>query len=506
VVTDRQVLKYRKKLESGLTREKAADAANMTAKTARRWESGPLPSTSWSPRTYRTRPDPLAGVWDEHVVPMLKGDEKGELQATTILDELKHKPGVSIEDSQLRTVQRRVRDWRAVEGPGKEVYFEQVHPPGREAQVDFTHAEELEVTIAGQAFPHLFFEMLLSFSGWRYVEIAFSETFEALVKGTQDAFWDLGGVTEVERSDNLSAATYNLKGERKPTKRFKAVLDHFGLKYTRIQAGKSNENGVVEKGHDVFKTAMKQALIVRSSHDFASVDEYAAFVEEMRQRLNSKVADAVEEERRHLRPLPTCRLPDYTDVTVCVRKWSTIRVCENSYSVPSNLIGHYVTARVHPDVVEVIYGGRVIERFPRLRGRGQQRIDYHHIIHSLVRKPGAFPRYRYREELFPTLTFRLAYDDLRERRGERAEVEYLRILHLAATTSESEVETGLELLLESGRGFDFADVQSLVDLTPRPKVVHIAPGEPNLKKYDKLVKGGPKAHAEAEGEARALAG
>jgi len=193
MVTDRQVLRYREKLKRGFTREKAALAAGISAKTARQWEDGLLPSMNKKPRTWRTRHDPLADVWDSKVVPLLKSDQEGELQATTILEELKNEPGASVQDNQLRTLQRRIRDWRATEGPGKEVYFEQIHPPGREAQVDFTHAEELQVTIAGQPFPHLLFELILSCSGWRFVQICFGETFEALVKGTKDAFWDMGG-------------------------------------------------------------------------------------------------------------------------------------------------------------------------------------------------------------------------------------------------------------------------------------------------------------------------
>jgi hypothetical protein len=178
-------------------------------------------------------------------------------------------------------------------------------------------------------------------------------------------------------------------------------------------------------------------------------------------------------------------------------------VGENTYSVPSTLIGHYVTARVHPDIVEVLYRGRVVECFPRLRGRGQQRIDYHHVIHSLVRKPGAFCRYRYREELFPTLVFRRGYDALRQYRGERADVEYVRILHLAATTMESEVDTALQLLLEAGKPFEFGDVKSLVDVTPRPGMAHIVPLVPDLRKFDNLLTG--ECHVRVERKPKTVA-
>jgi hypothetical protein len=281
-----------------------------------------------------------------------------------------------------------------------------------------------------------------------------------------------------------------------------AVLNHLGLDYTRIQAGKSNENGVVEKGHDTLKTTLNQALIVRASRDFATVEDYSTFVEEVRQRLCCKVAKRFAEERLYLRPLPMCRIPAYTDVQVCVSKWSNIRVSENTYSVSSNLMGYEVTARVHPDIVEVLYRGRIVESFARLHGRGQHDINYHHIIHSLVRKPGAFARYRYREDLFPTITFRRGYDALRKFRGDRADVEYVRIIHLAAMTMESEVDTALQLLLSTGKPFDYAEVKSLVDITPRSEMPHLIPLMPDLHTFDNLLTGG--CHVRIENETRAL--
>jgi hypothetical protein len=327
------------------------------------------------------------------------------------------------------------------------------------------------------------------------------ETYEALVHGLQEGFIDIGGLPKVVRSDNLSAATFELREVgRKATKRFQDFLDHFGVEYTRIQPGKSNENGVVEKGHHILKTALDQALIVRGSRDFATVDDYRAFVKDVVRKLNDRVRLRFDGERPHLRPLPPTRFPTHTDIEVTVRKWSTVRVRGNVYSVPSRLIGHEVTARMHPDVVEIIYNGKVLERYPRLRGAGQHRIDYHHIIHSLVTKPGAFARYRFREELFPSLTFRRAYDALRDCRGERADVEYVRILHLAATTLESEVETALQLLLETRKPFEYGDVSSLVDSTPRPTMGHIRPLIPDLSHFDNLLIGDWHAHDKCENQ------
>lgn len=162
--------------------------------------------------------------------------------------------------------------------PGKEVMFEQRHEAGREGAFDFTDATELGVTIAGQVFQHLLFQFVLSFSKWRYVGIAFSETFEALVRGLQDALWTLGGVPSVWRSDNLSAATHQIPGGgRELNRRFADVLAHYGATSTRIEPGESHQNGGVEKAHDVLNSARKQALVLRGSRDFESVSAYEAF-------------------------------------------------------------------------------------------------------------------------------------------------------------------------------------------------------------------------------------
>ncbi len=473
------------------TLEAAAAISGMSERSARKWQRGPLPSQSKKERWWRTREDPFAEVWQEHVVPLLKADEEGKLQAKTIFIELQGRFPDRFPDGQLRSLQRRVRDWRAVQGPGKEVFFEQEHTPGREAALDFTHATELGVTIRDVPFEHLFFVFRLSFSRWTWVDIAFGETFEALVQGLQGALWDLGGVPRVTRSDNLSAATHELKrtGGRQLTARFKAVLDHYDMQSTRIRPGKSSENGVAEKANDLVKTAVEQALIVRGSKDFGSAGEYLTFVRSIVDKaFNQAAAEKLAIERSHLRPLPSAAVPNYTTHRPKVRKWSTFRLSKRVYSVPSRLIGHELEVRQYADVLEVRYRGHLIETIDRLRGHDNVRIDYRHIIWSLVRKPGAFARYKYREELFPTLTFRRAYDALQRDRGDRADVEYVRILHLAASTMQSDVERALVALLESTQPFDYAAVKALA--SPESSAVPAVDiGQPDLAAYDLLIGG-----------------
>ncbi len=491
--TDAQVGLLRRKMAEGKTQEAAAAAADMSVRSARDWKEGPLPTQTKRPRWWRTRGDPFKDVWTPKILPMLLSDEEGVLQANTILDALNEEraEGDRFDQGKMRTLRRRIRDWRALHGPEKEVFFEQEHPPGREGALDFTNCGDLGVTILGVAFPHLLFEYVLSFSTWTWVCLAFSETFEALVKGFQGALWALGARPEIARSDNLSAATHELaSGGRGLTQRWKAVLKHYDTKSTRISPGKSNENGGVEQRHHRTKSAVEQALVLRQSRDFTSPEAYEAFVRGVVDKShNRKIADRLEVERKHLWPLPSTKVPEYTTWTPTVRCWSTIVVNRRFYSVPSRLIGHQVQARQHADIVEVFFKGQPVQAMPRLRGDQLARIDYRHIIWSLVKKPGAFARYRYREELFPTLAFRRAYDALRSTHGDRADVEYVRVLHLAASTMERTVEVALIELVAEGRSFDYAAVKARAK-PETPTIPDMAPLQPDLTVYDGLLAGG----------------
>jgi hypothetical protein len=491
MVTDEQVRLLRQKRMENKTQEAAAAAAGMSVRTARTWQSGSLPSQKRSKRDWRTRPDPFAAVWDAEVVPLLRADSDGELEATTLLEELERRHPGQYGPDKLRTLQRRLRDWRALEGPERSVIFPQEHVPGREAAIDFTDCTELGVTIAGEALPHLLFLFTLSYSGWIWVCRAVSETFEALCRGIQGALWALGGVPAFLRSDNLSAATHELlSGGRELTARYRDLLGHYDLKSSRIQPGESHENGVAEKSNDVVKRALRQALVLRGSRDFPSEAAYERFVEEVVHKVrNRHVQEALQEERARLHALPAQPVPLYTTYHPTVRKWSTIQVGGRTYSVPSRLIGYVVEARQYAEVVEVYYRGRLVETMPRLRGDQAHRIDYRHVIWSLVKKPGAFARYRYREDLFPSLVFRRAYDALQKYRGERADVEYVRILHLAASTLQSGVERALATLLEEGERLDYEAVRALA-APVTPSVPQVAVPAPDLRQYDALLGGG----------------
>jgi hypothetical protein len=491
MITDQQVRRLRQKIMEQRTQEAAAFAAGMSVRSARTWQTGPLPSEKRKRRDWRTRIDPFVDVWAE-IEPLLRRDRDGILMATTILDWLEEKYPGRFSTGQVRSLQRRFRDWRAVNGPDQEVFFPQQHPPGREAQLDFTHGQELQVTIAGEPFAHLLFEFVLSYSGWRYVDLARGETLEALVKGLQNALWTLGGVPEVVRSDNLSAATHELRYSRGRmfNEHYGAVLSHYGIRPTTTNANAPNENGVAEQAHYRLKSALDQALFLRGSRDFSTTAAYMNFVREVVQKRNQRLLPQFSLERQALKPLPPAPVPEYTIYRPAVSKWSLIRVCQRSYTVPSRLQGMEVEVRQYADHLEVYYKDKLVAEMERLHGARETSINYRHIIHSLVRKPGAFARYRFREQLFPTQTFKLAYDAIYRWRGERADVEYVRILHLAATTMESDVERALSLLMEAGHPFGFLDVRDLAaPVTPQiPCLISLA--APDLKVYDALLAGG----------------
>ncbi len=354
----------------------------------------------------------------------------------------------------------------------------------------FSRGDRLEVTIAGQAFPHLLFEFVLSYSGWRHVRIASSETFMALKSGLQAALWELGGCPKVIRSDNLSAATHELRRKRGRDLNwtYRQLLEHYGLESTRSNPRKAHENGVVEQTHRRIKESVAQQLVLRGSKDFASVAAYEEFLGEIVAGRNRRAEPKVLIELEHLRPLPASPLPDYVTYRARVSKWSTIRVSNRTYTIPSRLIGHWVEARLFQDHIDVYYGDRFVERLQRARGKLRARVNYRHVIGSLVKKPGAFERYRWREQLFPTETFRIAWQAQRRwRTRRRADLEYLRILQMAAKTMEADVERSLIDLLSTGRRFSHRDVASLVRPSSPSIPALTALATPDLAVYDRVI-------------------
>lgn len=484
---DPEVRRMLRERASGRTQAQAAARAGMSERTARKYERlAQLPSQLKEPRRYRTRPDPFAEVWPWVTRHM---EQDPALQGTTLFALLNELHPGRFQVGQLRTLQTHIATWRAEHGPDREVIFPQVHPPGIAAQSDFTHMADLEITLGGVPFPHLLYHLVFVYSNVEAVQICAAETFEALAEGLERSLWQLGGVPRQHRTDHLSAAIRPLDGPGRAAarERYAALLRHYGLEPTTNNAGVSHENGDVEQAHFRFKDAVDQALRVRGSREFPERAAYARFLQGLVKQRNLTRQARWAEERAMLGPLPTTPLALCRELRVGVSRFSTIQVLRNTYSVPSRLIGSTVLVRVRAEVLEVYRGTAHLLTMPRLVGHGQHRIDYHHVSWSLLRKPGAFAQYRYHDDLFPTLAFRRAYDALVAAPVGHADRDYVRLLHLAASTAESEVEAAMVLLLDAGTPPTFDAVRALVQGPTAVAVPQLAPAVLDLSVYDRLL-------------------
>src|SRR5918912_2508247 len=224
--SDREVQRMLRERHRGKSIDHAASRAGMSLPTARKYlRAGKLPSQLKAPRTHRTRPDPFAADWP-WVQAQLERDPA--LQAKTLFALLCERQPGRYQPNQLRTLQRHIASWRALHGPDQEVIFEQVHQPGRMAQSDFTHMTDLGITLAGAPFPHLVYHLVLNYSNVDALQICFSESFAPLAAGLEACLWQLGGVPELHRTDNLSPAVHVLdRGGRKEfTERYQALMAH----------------------------------------------------------------------------------------------------------------------------------------------------------------------------------------------------------------------------------------------------------------------------------------
>jgi hypothetical protein len=464
----------------------AALRSGMDRKTAGKYiRIKKYPSELTEERPWRTREDPFAADWTE-IAERLKAAP--ELEAKALFEALLSEQPGRYEPGHLRTFQRRVKQWRATEGPDKEVFFSQEHRPGEAMQTDFTSGNELQVTIRGVPFEHMLCQTALPYSNWQWATKCRSESMLALKRQIQQVAFKLGRVTRYHQTDNTTAATHDVpSGKRKFNEDYEKLVKYFGMEPRTIAVGKKEQNGDVEAQNGALKRRLKQHLLLRGSRDFDSEEDYEQWVQQVCEQANQLRTKKVSEELAVMRVVQVRRLLEYTEEKKRVSCWSTIRVRHNSYSVPSRLIGEEVKVRVYESRLEVWYGGDCQQRMERLLGRHKHRIDYRHIIWSLVQKPGAFERYRYREELFPTVTFRRAYDALTEALSKwDADVDYLRILLLAASTMESEVETALELLLEERIVPRLDRVQAVVSPSTQ-EVPEIPAYEVDLGEYDALL-------------------
>jgi hypothetical protein len=465
--------------------------AGMDRKTARKYVgSGAVVVPVRGPRTWRTRSDPLGAAWPralEHL------QAAPELEATALFEHLLGTPEGTLAEGHLRTFQRRVRQWRLEHGPDPEVVFAQEHRAGEVMQVDWTHAKELGVSIAGQPLDHLLCQAVLPYSNWQWATRCQSESLLSVRQGLQAALHRLGKVPARLQIDNSSAATHQISpgGKREFNAEFLSLVGHYGLVPRTIGIQCPNQNGDVESHNGHLKRRLTQHLLLRGSRDFASEADYDRFVEGVLVRANGGRQAKVAEELAVMRELPPTRLCEHDEVDCRVSSHSTIRVKQVTYSVPARFIGRRLRARVTEQRVDVYHGAEPVAELVRSKGR-QAVIDYRHIIQALLRKPGAFARYRHREELFPDATYRAAHDKLVRDHGQRpGELEYLRLLKLTAELGVDAVSVPLgERVGEGSPPWRTENVRQ--SLCPSPVVTQAEPVV-DLAVYDALL-GGEAAH------------
>jgi len=491
--TDAQVRLAMRERTTGRTQAQAAAKANLgNRKTVSKYERlGQLPSELKQPRAYRTRPDPFATDWPELEAMLAQAPE---LEAQVLFEWLaEHQPG-KYDEGQLRTLQRRVSTWRALHCQAV-LTLEQVHRPGEVLQTDGTWMNALGITLGGQAFPHLVIHSVLPYSNWEWGRVVQSESLLAIRLGLQSALACLGHVPAIHQTDNTTAATHHLGpetrdqrlAERAYNEEYLQLLAHFGLQPRTIHVGQPNENGDIESVNGAFKRAVAQHLLLRGSRDFADLADYEAFLWRLFEKRNRLRQDRLAEELAVMKPLTMALLPDMQELRPRVSAGGTIRVLNNVYSVPSGLKGKIVTARIYEWQIEIWFANQCVETFPRLTGIQRHRVNYRHVIDSLLRKPGGFRDYRYRDDLFPQAVFRQAWEALTQRLSpHRADLAYLRLLKLAASTSETDVAAVLEQLLATPTGWDDGTVAACLRPTPTTPPT-LQPNAVNLRDYDQLL-------------------
>ena len=493
-VIDQQVRAYMQDRHRHSQRAAAA-RAGFSERTARRIDADPRLPSQRQPERGRTVPDPLEAVWELVLLPILERD--AAVQAVTLLRHLQmNDPDAFPDDRVRRTLERRVRDWRALNGAAREVIFRQTPEPGRMALSDFTDATKLGVTIVGVPFPHRLFHFVMAYSGWEHAAVVIGgESYPALAENLQNALWTLGGVPHEHRTDSLSAAYRNLDAEaaKDVTKRYDDFCAHYGMLASRCNPGEPHENGSVESHNRHLKTALDQALILRGSRDFADLADWRRFVDQLVARRNRRRESAVRIEAAALRPLPARRAADFTEVVARVTRTGGFLVHSVFYSAPSRLIGQRLRVHVYDDRIEAYLGATPVVAHPRMRGCGDgvrlHRIDYRHVIHALRRKPQALAGSVYRDGLFPRTEYAAAWTALSEalprRDACRRMVDLLWLAHDQAC--EAELAALIACDLAAGRLPEAKDLERRLEPRQRSLPADVPVALTTLASFDALL-------------------
>src|ERR1022692_1847717 len=490
-INDHQMRLY---MKSRLTEKKPASAAQaaMSLRTAYRIENDArLPSQKALPRG-RRRPDPLVDIFDPVVVPMLLAAPG--LRPIGIFEEMQRRHP-ELPDCVRRTLERRIRHWRALNGKDQEVIFRQVQEPGRMGISDFTEMGELAVRVAGVDLDHRLYHFRLACSGFEHVHVILGgESYVALAEGLQNALWTLGGAPREHRSDSLSAAFRNLDRDARDdlTRRYDALCAHYGMDPTRNNRGVAHENGAIESAHGHLKKAVKDALLMRGVNEFEDLTSYRGFIDEIVSRKNAHNTKRIEAERRMLQLLPGQRTCDYEETIVTITSSGGFTLRRVFYTVPSRLIGHRLRVRLYDDRLDLFIGGTALMTLTRGRsatsGKHDHVVDYRHVIHALRRKPMALLNLVYRDQLFPRDAYRQTFDRLLKKLPEKSACRMM--VDLLALAHDRGCEAELALILDSDLAANqLPDMAALRErFAPDPAalpevVVHLTP----LSSYEELL-------------------
>jgi hypothetical protein len=319
----------------------------------------------------------------------------------------------------------------------------------------------------------------------------------AIRQGVQAFLHKLGCIPRCHQTDNSTAATYILRAANNEQERtyhplYLELLQHYGMEPRLTHVGAPNENGDIEAANGSLKRALRQQLMLRGSSDFASVADYEQFVTDVMQRRNQARRQRLAEEMAVMVRVTQPPLAAYRERRLTVSAGSLIRIQTNLYSVPTGLIGQEVLVRQYEWHLEVYYQQQLVQSMPRLVGREQMDINYRHLIDTLLRKPGGFRDYRYRQALFPQPVFQQTWEALGSWHStHKADLVYLRILNLAAKHLESEVAAVCAALLTAQIPFDETDVAQRL-ATPQGSLgapPALTPLTINLRQYDALLQG-----------------
>jgi len=291
----------------------------------------------------------------------------------------------------------------------------------------------------------------------------------------------------------LSAAFRNLtlEAQEDQTRRYEALMNHYGMEPSRNNTGIAHENGSIESAHGHLKMAVRDALLLRGSRDFEDLDAYRRFIDEVVGQRNARNRKRIDLERPTLKGLPKRRTADFEEKVVTVTSSGGFILRRVFYTVPSRLVGHCLRVRIHDDKLDCLLGSTHVLTLPRGQpvsaSQGGHVVDYRHVIHSLRKKPMALLNLDYRDQIFPRRAFARAFDVAREelddKRACKMTVELLALAHERAC--EAELSDMIDAALDLGQLPDINQLRKRFasDASAIPSVtVELVP----LSTYDEL--------------------